>query len=330
MNRKLVILVFVFVAVAAALLIRKTISKTPDLTTYEDLAVFFPAGSSEADVREIVLRVGDNANATARIVRQGEEWILPEMYDALADEHQVRELIRMARELRGEFRAEDKALLADFGLVEGPESKGFRMIGTSGQTLLDIQVGKGDGRSAFVRRPGEDRVYVVQGNILFQTGLNRDSLDRSRWMNRNLTVLPQDSAQEIILVGPDGTVTLTAFTPEQAEGANATVPMLDGKNWRADLDTWTEEQSMTAAKFIESALALMHVDEAVDPARKAELGLEEPEYLVRVRTWDRTVEIAGTKSGEEFFVEILGKPRVYRVSGSVFGRVFPDKDSCGH
>jgi hypothetical protein len=292
------------------------------------LAGFFAPDAVPGDIREIVLESGNKtAKTRIRIVRQNSEWVLPELFNARADAVRVERLIAAVKDLKGEFRAGGPELLSEFGLDDQNATRSLRMTGRSGQEVADLLLGAQTRQGLFVRAAQSDEVYLVPPDILRQSGLSADSLDASQWMEHTFTLVDEDEVRQIALTTPYGRDVFSLSSENGQAENNATVE--SRKRWTADSDAWPPDQVQSVVSALVSVLDGLHVDGVADPARRRELGLDNPEYMVRIETADGEHNVRGCvhhEDGERTYrIEIQDDPRIYRVNENLFNRLFPTR-----
>lgn len=150
------------------------------------------------EVQKILIAKGETPFVELKRAAKG--WILPGLWQARADSTKVERLLEAVRTAKGELRADDKALLDDFGIT-AEQAFQIAFQNGAGDELLKLHIGskKPDYRSVFLRKKGSSRVYLVDENLLGDIGLYGNVSERKPkaefWAE--MTILPDLVPEEV-------------------------------------------------------------------------------------------------------------------------------------
>lgn len=151
----------------------KTHQKPAELTTEEYISLNLAVDS--AKVSKIEIGKAKEPKIVEIVKNSTGAWVLPTFFGARADEKKIQELFKTLPEAKGELRAKDKALFADFGLTD---DKAYRIsfLDAAGKSVFTLLVGPKitQSASAFVRKADSDQVFYVGTDIFGKIGIYED------------------------------------------------------------------------------------------------------------------------------------------------------------
>lgn len=165
------------------------------------------------DVGELFVQ---DAEASATLRRKGEDWVLAERSDYPADFEKVKEAVlgiaRLEIEEPKTARPENHAALGvEDPEAEGSESKRVVLRTTDGEEVARLIVGdtkyRRDSQAVYVRRDGEDQVYLCDGRVTLET-------DAKSWIDSEILRLESDRVQDVRILHHDGEEVLIGRDPE--------------------------------------------------------------------------------------------------------------------
>ena len=122
----------------------------------------------------------------------GQEWRIPDFYNARVDKSKVDQLFKSLQELKGELRANDPALFSDFKISDNDALR-ILFFDKDWKNQLTLFIGgkQPSPGSIFVRRGDSNQIYVTDSNLLHAIGINGDPADEKPtmdfWAALNLT-----------------------------------------------------------------------------------------------------------------------------------------------
>ncbi|HOQ89492.1 MAG TPA: DUF4340 domain-containing protein, partial [Candidatus Hydrogenedentes bacterium] len=216
--------------------------------------------------------------------------------------------------------------------------------------VLDLRVGKApDFKSVFMRRAGENRVFVEAFNPRREAGVTDagdDAVPRgTKWLKTELLKLDQDKIAKVAITMPDKSLVFerhekpAAAESQQAQDASAQngektesqekkdAPKPPEYEWKLASGGFTQTFSDTDFKTLLGRFTNLYITDVVDPSKKAEYGLEPPQYkvVVTLDSGEETVLLGGRdKPGGETYVTLASDAsgRVYKMSKYNFEQIF--------
>ena len=171
--KHLVIFGVLLVLLGIAVVLKKQ-QKPAELTTEEYISLNLSFDS--AKVSQISIGKGKDLKAVELAKNEAGAWILPTFFKARADEKKIQDLFKAIAEAKGELRAKDKALLADFGLADDTAYH-IRMLDASKKPVFELLLGpkRPQQASVFVRKGGSDQVFYTETDLFGQIGIYEDA-----------------------------------------------------------------------------------------------------------------------------------------------------------
>ncbi len=171
--KHLVIFGVLLVLLGVAVVLKKQ-QKPAELTTEEYIPLNLSFDS--AKVSQISIGKGKDLKAVELAKNEAGAWILPTFFKARADEKKIQDLFKAIAEAKGELRAKDKALLADFGLADDTAYH-IRMLDASKKPVFELLLGpkRPQQASVFVRKGGSDQVFYTETDLFGQIGIYEDA-----------------------------------------------------------------------------------------------------------------------------------------------------------
>ncbi|MFO7653720.1 MAG: DUF4340 domain-containing protein [Candidatus Krumholzibacteriia bacterium] len=349
-TRNLIILAVVLLALLG---VRLVLDRDHDRSVNRaGVDTLLPEDLTAEDLGSVVVGFGDDEEALV-LERHPDGWVVATAWDSRASEQRIDSLLDGLSGLGGEFRSDSPAVLADYGFTD---STTVRITGRDpqGQEVFAIEVGRKPERAVgnFVRRPGDDRVYLASRPVLANLGIHgaEPQAPQSRqFLDLQLQQLDRQEVDAIALYTPDGTVKLrkefaepAAVAGDAAAGDAATdgvgfAPGEPGRGvweWRL-AEPRSEPAAKTRADAVLGAVTSVRASDVADPdADLATYGLAEPERRAVVElTGGRTVTLAfgdrreaaeGATAG--VYAQVEGEDTVWVVSEYVVNNIFKSRD----
>jgi len=268
------------------------------------------------------------------LVREDKSWRVLGAFKAPASGGAVAKLLDALSKAEGEFRSDDKAALEQFSLTHA-KAVGVRVLDKEGKELLHLAVGAtANQRGAFVRdlAAGADdsKTYSVGADVRALLGLSRTSVgdrepdkpDASHFYDKEFPQLPVDKPTRVEFTAPGRVVAFEKAGKDDKDKKPGEWKVAAGG---ADAPLKKEALDMALAKLG----GTFHPTGLVDPAKKKELGLDEPKYRVSVTTETgspRVVVASSDAACEHFYVRLdaAQDPEVvYEANEFEFHQLFP-------
>lgn len=168
-RRNLVILAALLVVLAGISVAQKLGHRR---ATSREASAVLVEGTNTADaVGRIELGRGAEPRAVV-LAAAPDGWRVETSWNARASRERVDALLSALSGLSGEYRSGSRDVLADYGLDDAGAVT-IRAFGRDGQPLFGLDVGRRPegGAGNFVRRPGDDDVYLSPAGVLAQLGI---------------------------------------------------------------------------------------------------------------------------------------------------------------
>ena len=322
--------------------VKKLARTTPDIEKEMGLVALAPEGFLASDAARIEMYRGSKPEEKVALHRDKERWLVESRFDAPAKKDKVDEFLKKLKGLEGEFRSDEKEVIADYGLTD--ESAIHLAVYKTGQEGREgkepwyhLLVGKKEKYgSSFVRAAGKNTVYTVDVNFASELGLWGDDEEKppesSEWVDKTVIDLDKDKIERIALKTPDRSVVFERREKkDKKEG--------EKKEGRGHGDKRKEYEWVVASggpgtEFKQSGLddLLGKLDSyeasgVEDPAKKKEFGLEDPGYRCEIGLEGgkkKVILAARKKPGEDGYLTLEGNAIVYKVEDWKFRHVFKE------
>jgi hypothetical protein len=329
---------------AAALAVLLVIALAQDLghdrsTRGSSSTVLATGEFTQGGIGKIVIGRGARTEAVV-LTATAAGWQVASAWNAPASTQRVDALLETMSNLRGEFRSDSEAVLADFGFTD---STTVRITGydTAGGTAFTVEAGEkpGQGVGTFVRRPGSAEVYLASADILGALGVyTAEAGPQGRhFVDLQVYKTEREGVDAIALHDGGRTLTLTkVFTEIQpsADDTTHTAPFTDRASWE-----WRAEPRRPVAKTkvdaILAAVTSLRAQDVADPgAAAAQYGLDAPTRRAVVTLADGSTatlafggaRAAGPGQPAGVYCRIEGRPLVWVVGDYQVESIFKNPD----
>ncbi len=326
MKQKHLVIFGVLLTLLVVAVIFKRQQKPAELVTEE----YVPLNLSFDTAKVAVIEIGKDKDLKVVEIKKDASgaWVLPTFFNSKADEKKIQGLFKTILEAKGELRAKDKALLADFGLSEAAAYRiGF--LDASGKPVFTLLVGSKRplGAAVFVSKTGSEQVFYTEADLLGLIGIYGDpekaSLLSDSWASLILAEPKADLTDELVIKRFDKGKEMVA-----SHVRRETDPNDPAKKW------WKYERpgvpfAPDAAKIKEffKIFEARPAFKALDPQAK-DYGFSAPKWQMKLHQ-DNGEEIliaAGNEDPETqgIFMQVSNKPVVYVFPKYYFGSVDVD------
>ncbi|MFH1799901.1 MAG: DUF4340 domain-containing protein [Candidatus Omnitrophota bacterium] len=173
MKLKHLVIFGVLLVLLAVAVVLKQRQKPAELATdeYAPLNLSFDS----AKVSKIEIGKGKDLKAVEITKNEAGDWVLPTFFGARADEKKIQDLFKTIQEAKGELRAKDKALFADFELTED-KAYWVGFLDAAGKPVFTLLLGPKIPRyaSVFLRKADSDQVFLAEADIFGKMGIFDD------------------------------------------------------------------------------------------------------------------------------------------------------------
>jgi len=282
--KQLVILSAVVVVLAVIAIVQKTGHRR---SVDRSAAVVLLDGTwTRDDLTRITIGYGEQPEAV--VLEKGPDgWAVSTAWHAKASDQRLDALLKVLSRLTGEFRSDRADVLPDYGLAEGAAVTIRAWNGTDNQVIaLDVGNSATGAQGQFVRRPGENAVYVSGGNVLAALGLYSGPAQPQSRHFLDLQAVQEDktAVDTITLDDEHGARTLAkVFAPvpapaDSAAADTAAAPEVDRLTWEWELTAPKHEPlAKTKADGVLGGVTSIRAVDVADPAADpATYGLDKP------------------------------------------------------
>jgi len=235
-------------------------SKHDERLTRSGLEELFPAMATSEIGK---LAIAGPGGTEVILLRDGESWRVESSYGHPAAADRVENLLGDLTGLRGEYRSEKEAVLADYSLDDN-RALHLRVFDLSGAELGHLLLGDRMTGAAgfFARRAGEDVAFAARGNLLGGLGIYGEEREPKAKTFLDLKAFEVDRQQvdRIRVIATDGELELA----KRFEAPPADTVAVD----RSKYEWQTAGAALDKAKVdgVLGALVSVHARDLLDPA----------------------------------------------------------------
>lgn len=133
--------------------------------------VLVPGPLARADLSRLTIGYGQEADVVV-LAAAPEGWRVATAWDARASDQRIDGLLQTLGDLRGEFRSDSADVIADYGFADSTKIT-LAGFDASGREAFRLEVGgkPEQGMGNFVKRPGDNAVYLTGQSLLSNLGL---------------------------------------------------------------------------------------------------------------------------------------------------------------
>jgi hypothetical protein len=296
---------------------------------------------SRDDLSRIVL---SHAGEDAVTLTSGPEtWLVGSAWNSRANGQRIDTLLRSLGDLRGEFRSDEPAVVADYGFGDST-SVVITGFGTDGDEVFAVEIGgqPQGGRGNFVKLPGSSEVYLTQTNLLSNLGLwsGPDRPTSRHFLDLQALRVESRDVDAVTLATADGTLRLVkefAMVEPAPDDTVRTEPFADRETWEWRLEDGDGRELGMAVKTKADALlgaaTNVRAQDVADPGADAgSYGLSEPGRTATLEMSDGSTHVL--RFGDEreaadaapggFFARFDDEPTVWVVGTFAADNVFKD------
>ncbi len=314
------------------------------LATQLGLESLVPEDLQRGVIARVELYSGGNPDEKVVLERDGDTWHIASLHMAPVNKERLDGFLDKVLALKGEPRAtaDTEARLAEFDLTEDAAFHVRLFRADEDTPALNVLAGKSaDFRTIFLRRAGENRVFVEATDLRRKAGVTGvDAAAKPRqthWLQTTLLDLDQDSIHRVALVYPDKEMTFERVevavepaVPSDPEDED-TVPAAPETTYEWQLaaggysDTFTEQP----LQQLLTRFATLSITDVADPEDVAAWGFDPPAYkaTLSLEGADDVVLLGGRAApGGDPYVQIAGSdpPLIYKLSKFNFEQMFPE------
>lgn len=347
MKVKTLIPFVVILAILGGLVIWQKVNVKPaePIATQIGLESLVPEGLQKDAVKKLELYAGEKPEEKVVLERDGDAWRVASLYNAPGNKETIDKFVNDLLGLKGEPRAkaDSDETLASFALTD-KEAFHIRAFKADEENpAMEVLFGKSaDFKTVFLRKAGGDRVFVESVNLRRDAGVSDSGEGTTpkpeKWLQTKLLGLEDKVITKVALKYPDKELVLTreevkrepAPTEGESEGEGETAPPPAPEvtyKWTLSQGGFNGTINEQEVKTLLTRFANVTVTNASDPARKSELGFDQPAFSVTLTKDDGSeVVLLGSKdkTAGDTYIQLVGAQPdlVYQISKFNFEQVF--------
>lgn len=349
--KTLAILAGVMVVLGGLVFLKRSGDEPLGITKEVELRHMLPEDLSSSDVAKLTMYAGAKPEEKLVLAKQGDTWIVESHFNAPVLQTKIDEYLKKLVNMKGEFRAaaKDDAGLKDYELAN---DRAFHIEGRGKEgdaPLFHVLVGESPKYgNMFMRADGSLDIFVGDANLRQEAGLNSEEMgdapEPATWLDKAMLKIDKEDIKRIALTLPDKDITLEYRekpseepAPAEAPADGATPPppapeMPKEYEWKLAGGGYGTTFKQQGVDSLVSKLIALNATDIVDPAKKAEYGLDAPKYVARVtRTkddgTDEEIVIEGGRpdaAGDGYLrLSSSDKDIVYKTNRYGFEQLFP-------
>ena len=348
-TKNLIILLLVLVVLVGIAVGRSMMKPARTIEQAVELPSLLPEGLAKTDIAAITVFLGSKPDESVTLTQDADnpdKWRVSTHFNAPAKLDKVEEFLDKLVGLQGEFRA---AIDTDEGLDEFQltDASAFHVQGMkkgADEPAFEILVGKAPApNQVFARAARSNDVFVVPENLRRDAGLWTDDSDKApeadTWLDKTILSIDKEKLAALDITTPEKH--LVFENREKPSEAPEPVPEEEGAD-PVEPEPPTVEHEWVLAEggpgiaykqsgfsSMLNAFPSLSATGIVDPAKRAEWGLDQPAFrlAISVSDQDEPVVIEGGRldpSGDGY-VQVAGAADdvVYQLSKWQFERIFP-------
>lgn len=347
MKVKTLIPFVVILAVLAGLVVWQKMNAKPEvpIATQIGLESLVPEGLQKDAIKRIEMYAGDKAEEKVVLERNGDNWNIATLFNAPGNKETIDKFVDDLLGLKGEPRAtaDSDESLASFALTDKEAFHVRAFKAEEENPVMEVLFGKSaDFKTVFLRKAGGDRVFVESTNLRRDAGVSDTGEGtvpkQEKWLKTKLLEMDDKTITKVALKYPDKELVLTreevkkepAPKEGEAEGegeaAPAPAPEVTYK-WNLSQGGFNGTINEQEVKTLLTRFANVTVTNASDPARKTELGFDQPGFSATITkdTGEEVVLLGGKdKATGDTYIQLVGSQPdlVYQISKFNFEQVF--------
>lgn len=355
--KSLIFLVVVLVVLAGLVVWKKTSVKETTIQEQVGLVTLLPEGVSKTDIAKLELYSGaaPDKKLTLQYKPDGEKWIVASHFNSNAKDDVVDTYLDSIMKIKGEPRDTAKSE-SDLDEYELSDAKAFHVEGFkngSDEPLFHLLIGEAPApNSVFIRKAGSNDVFVEDTNLRQEAGIysrpGQMQADASapkpdKWLDKLVVKIDPDKIDRVALTMPDKSLVAERHEvpkPEKAEAektepggeeAAPATPPADEKpeyEWKIASGGPGTPMKENGVKMMRQKYSYLEATDVVDPAKKADWGLDSPAYTAVIGVEggdDVRLEAGRPEPGGDGYIMVAGDEdaAVYKISKYIFDQIFP-------
>ncbi len=276
----------------------------PKLSEQANLQALVDGELTAGSIAKVELYAAAKPEEKVVLEKDGENWLVRSHFDAPAKKETIDTYLDKIAGIKGEFRAkaEGDEQLATYSLKADEAFHVLAYKAGSAEPAAKLLFGKAPSQSTvFVRKDGDNTVYVESANLRRDAGLFAEDLAEApkadTWLDKDALKLDKETITKVAINTPDKSLVfekqeIEIPAPAPAEGETPPAPTKETK-WVLNAGGVEKTFKDSALQNSLNKLALITANTVVDPAKKGEWGLETPAFKTTI----------SRKEGEDVIIE---------------------------
>ena len=350
--KKMMVILVVVLVVLVALVFMKQAKKAerPSIIEQAKFEKLIPENLKVDNIVRVELYTGAKTDEKVVLKKDGDKWRVSSHFNSPAKKETVEDYLDKVVKLQGEMRAEvptDDAL-ADYNLKDDQAFHLDIFTSAEGEPALKLLVGKSPNyQLTFVRKAGERKIYDGGVNFRQEAGIYGDDASKApgpdRWLDKDILKVEKDKITRLAYEMPDKKLIFERKekeVPQEQPSGNADEGAKEGakegeQQPKKKEYEWVLVQGGTGEKHKETGLqnllgrfANLTASSIVDPAKKADWGLESPAFkltISREGESDVVLEAGRPNPAQNGYIRVASNSEdiVYELSKYTFEQIFP-------
>jgi len=346
--KKMMVILVVVLVVLVALVFMKQAKKAerPSIIEQAKFEKLIPESLKVDSIVRVELYTGAKTDEKVVLTKDGDKWRVSSHFNSPAKKETVEEYLEKIVKLQGEMRAEvptDDAL-ADYNLKDDQAFHLDIFTSAEGEPALKLLVGKSPNyQLTFVRKAGERKIYDGGVNFRQEAGIYGDDTSKApgpdRWLDKDILKVEKDKITRLAYEMPDKKLTFERKekeVPQEQTSGNANEGAKEGEQqpkkkeyeWVLAQGGMGEKHKETGLQNLLGRFANLTASSIVDPAKKADWGLESPAFkltISREGESDVILEAGRPNPAQNGYIRVASNSEdiVYEISKYTFEQIFP-------
>ena len=344
--KKLLPFLIVLIVLALLGLMKRGSQTQPSIQSQANLEALVDGDLKAADIAKLELYAAAAPEEKVVLEKDGDGWVAASHYNAPVTAETVDGFLESLVKMKGEYRAKASTAeqLGDYDLKDDQAFHVAAYTAGGGEPTATLLFGKAPSHnSVFVRKAGDQTVFVESANLRRDAGLFGDDLAEApkpdKWLDKTALELDKEAIAKIAINTPDKAIVFEKHekevtqpeTPEGETPAEGEVPApepVTETEWIMTAGGAEKTHKDAALQGIFNRLVSLTASNIVDPAKKADWGLETPGFRAAVTLAEgEEVVIEGGRpdlAGNGYIrIASSDKDVVYELSSYNFDQLFP-------
>ncbi len=330
-KKQLIPLALICVVLLALLAVKKLSERPVKLEDQLKLVAMAPSGFLASEVEKFELYRGEKKAEKVTLLKKDDGWIVQTGFDAPGRKKKIDDFLEKVKKLQGQAR--EPGPLDSYGLTDQNALHIAVYRKNEKEPAYHVLSGKEAGHNRrFVRRAGEEAVYIVDLNIASELGIWGDDAkapEADHWIDTTALDLDKNKIAKVTLSTPEKSLVLEKrekpSKEEEKKEGEGEKPKKKEYEWvlaEGPTDMKLKKEGVDGILRVLDSLSATGVD---DPATKKDVGLETPGYRCEVvMDGGDTHVLVAAKAGPDAsgYAMLEGRDVLYKIANYRFDDLF--------